>query len=79
MFGKPPERDSTTFTPMQVVMHPRVLAVFLFFYVFLILFRVCLISMIRINRVTLHDSGFDYWAMELLFYTGGLLDIRRLR
>jgi hypothetical protein len=70
-------RDTTTFTAWQFVGPPNKIAKAIFFFVFLILFRVCLVSMLRINRVTLRHFEFHVAAMNLLQQTKELLNINR--
>jgi hypothetical protein len=74
-----PERDYTTFTAAQVFWSPRNLAATAFFYTFLVLFKVALISMIRINILTSHDSPFHFRAIELLHQTRVLLNLKDSR
>jgi hypothetical protein len=47
--------------------------------VFLVLFRVCLVSMIRINAATFCYPEFHVRAMELLLYTRALLNMKGCR
>lgn len=71
-----PERDNTTFTMAQVCRRPRAMAITVFFCVFLVLFKICLISMIRINAATVCDYDFHWWAMGLLLQTRELLKMK---
>lgn len=71
--------DNTTFTVAQIVMSPKILAVAAFFYIVLTIFRICLVSMIRINRVTFCDFAFHWRAMELLHTTRILLHMKDMR
>jgi hypothetical protein len=73
------ERDNRPITAAHIIMHPRALAIAVFFYVFLVLFRVCLISMIRINAATFCYPEFHVRAMELLLYTGAILNMKDAR
>ncbi len=71
-------RDNSTITTGSWlnVKKPRNLAIVLFFYVFLVLFKVCLTSIIKINIYTLGNFEFHCRAMELLHQTRALLGMR---
>jgi hypothetical protein len=63
----------------NVILAPRNLAVVIFFYVFLSLFKICLILMIYINSVTFRNFEFNYRAIELLHTTKILLNLKGVR
>lgn len=58
---------------------PKALAAFVFFSIFLVLFRISLISMIKINSVTVMHYDFHCRAMELLHLTFVLLSVKESR
>jgi hypothetical protein len=74
-----PERDNTPLTVGRVARSPKNIAKVIFFYVFLTLFKVCLIAMIRVNSVTFMDFDFHCRAMELLYQTIALLTMKDAR
>jgi hypothetical protein len=73
------ERDNSTLTVGRVARSPKNIAKVIFFYVFLTLFKVCLIAMIRVNSVTFMDFDFHCRAMELLYIADGLLTMKDAR
>ena len=73
------KRDNTTFTAAQIVMSPKILATIVFFYTFLVLFRIFLIVMIHINKITFSDFAFHCRAVELLHHTRVLLNMKDYR
>jgi hypothetical protein len=76
MAGDKEPRDNTTFTVRQFIGPRRKLAGAIFFYVFLVLFRASLVSMIRINQSTLCNFDFHCRMMELLHLTQQLLSMK---
>ena len=79
LYSRRSMRDNTTFTTAQIVMSPRILATVVFFYIFLVLFQISLIVMIRINKITFGDFSFHCRAVELLHYTRVLLNMKNYR
>jgi hypothetical protein len=73
------EQDKTSLTGSSCFRSPRNIAVWLFFYVFLTMFKVCLTSMIKINAATVGDFSFHCRAMELLYHTRALLSMKDAR
>jgi hypothetical protein len=73
-------RDKSNFTTGQAMRRsPKALAAYVLFSVFLILFRISLISMIRINSITVMNFEFHWHAMELLHMTSALLSMKENR
>ena len=70
-------RDDTTFTAWQFLGPPNKIAKAIFFHALLVLFRACLVAMLRINRVTIRDFEFHCAAMNLLSQTSELLNLKR--
>jgi hypothetical protein len=69
-------KDDTPLTGATLLRRPRNLAVLAFFYVILMLFQVCLMSMIKINAATVTNVEFHWRAMELLYVTRALLNFK---
>ena len=73
-------RDKSNFTTGQAMRRsPKALAAYVLFSVFLVLFRVCLISMIKINAITIMNYDFHCRAMELLHLTSMMLSAKENR
>ncbi len=70
-------RDNTTFTAWQFLGPANKVAKAVCFYAFLVLFRACLVAMLRINRITLCNFEFHCAAINLLQQTTELLNIKR--
>ena len=80
MMRDEPKRDNSTLTVGTVAKSsPKNIAKVIFFYVFLTLFKVCLVAMIRVNSVTFMDFDFHCRAMELLYIADGLLTMKDAR
>jgi hypothetical protein len=73
------ERDNSTLTVGRVARSPKNIAKVVFFYVLLTLFKVCLVAMIRVNRVTIMHFGFQLGAMKLLHMTEAMLSMKDAR
>jgi hypothetical protein len=73
-------RDKSNFTTGQAMRRsPKALAAYVLFSVFLVLFRISLISMIKINSMTIMNYDFHCRAMELLHLTFVLLSVKENR
>jgi hypothetical protein len=77
--SKDDERDNSTLTIGRVCRRPKNLAKVMFFYVVLMLFKACLIAMIRLNKVTVINFDFHCHAVELLCMTEALLSMKGAR
>jgi len=73
------ERDNSTLTMADIVLSPRNLCVAACFYIMLVLFKISLTSMIRINSVTFRDFEFHCRAVEMLHRTKVLLNLKGAR
>jgi hypothetical protein len=72
------ERDNSPITAASLFRTPKNVAIILFLYVFLVLFKVCLTSIIKINAATIGSFDFHCRAIELLHATRELLKVREL-
>jgi hypothetical protein len=77
--AKEPERDNATLTVGRVCRAPKNIAKVVFFYVVLMLFRIILTAMIRINAVTIMNFDFHCRATELLHMTEAVLSMKDAR
>ena len=68
--------DNDPITGVSFLRRPRNLVVAVFFYVTLVMFKTCLVSMIKINAATVMDLSFHLRAAELLYQTRILLGLK---
>lgn len=73
------EHDTAPLTAWHISRAPKNIAKVVFFYVSLVLFKVCLTAAIRINRVTFMDFDFHCRAVELLHQIRALLGLKDAR